>query len=103
MTKKKTVQLLSSPCDHGDALAEIDHGDRTQVTSVRFREPGDSRPLQPGETMMALEPAGSPGRFSVTGEYTHSGPSRAATPAYRRGWEAVFDKREPSSRPEDLN
>jgi hypothetical protein len=106
MSKKaKTVQLLTPPCEHGKAMAAIiDEDGGATTTEINLRKKDDVRPIQPGETMLTLEgDEKRPGRYNVTGEYTHPGPSRVATPKYRDNYEAIFGKRTPSSNPKELN
>lgn len=99
--KQKTVQLLSPTAPDGTTLAAISDGEGTQITPVKMGKTNDGEPIQPGQTMMMLESDDAPGRFKVTGEYTHPGPAHVTTDEYRTGWDAIFGERK--VRPEDLN
>ncbi len=103
MKDPKRIQLLSPPCGHGRAKALITDGETTTIGEVEMRHSDDSRPMQPGETMLTLEQSATPGGYKVTGSYTHEGPPRAATPKYRKNYDKIFGSRKPSTDPKELN
>ena len=99
--EKKTVQLLTVLDAQGKAIVSINDDKSMHTVAVTMTKGEDARPIQPGQTMMMLEAEDAPGRFKVTGEYTHPGPAHVTTDEYRVGWENIFGKRK--VRPEDLN
>lgn len=86
--KDKTIELVTSPCEQGSALARITDGDKSFVTQVtRIKE---GAPLEEGMTVMTSEAIkGEPRKRRVISEYTHKGPSRASTPKYRKNYDAM--------------
>lgn len=91
MTKKKTARFLGPPCVHGNAPLLLDDGKEKKIVVVR--ETVDGEPLLPGETTYSLKGREGSDELEVVGEFTHEGPSRASTPAYRSGYDTIFGKR----------
>jgi len=59
----------------------------------------EGRPMQPGEELVEAVATDEPGIWRMRTLYTHKGPSRANSKAYREGYDAVFGKKTVS----DLN
>lgn len=101
---KKSVQFLTPP--RGPRAVAAIHDEETggtELTTLTLAE--DGQPIPPGQTMLTMKREGRPGRYRVVSQYSHPGPSRAASPEYRTGWDTVFGKpkRERKVDPKDLN
>jgi hypothetical protein len=106
--RKKDLALVFGPAADGDGLNVL----RRRAGS-RAVEAGILRPLREGRAItgevVRLEPrAEAPFLFdcerdeelsTVKAQEAMSGPPQVATDEYRRGWDAIWGRREPSSAP----
>ena len=53
----------------------------------------EGQPLQPGEELVQVFASEEQGTVRLRTLYKHGGPSRASTPAYRDGYDAVFGRK----------
>jgi len=85
------ARILQRCQEHGELLVEhaLDDG----ATSLSLLAPiKDGKPIAPGSRLVQLVETGEPGLYEMK-ELCSIGPSKASTPKYRSGYDAVFGKR----------